>query len=227
MNMSIFRDFADKYRDEVMYQARLHPEQYSNTFSKAQVKQLHDAIMYVCNTAVDTLAESEKFPEDWLMRHRWDKGKKNGGKLPNGAKITFLKVGGRTSAVVPSVQKKTGAVAGDVSESADEDGASEEEPKPKASRKRKSKPVKEEEDEEEGEEEEVVKPAKTTARTSTKRGKKQEEADEGDEEADEAPNAKKPKTAAAAVQRKTKPKKEPVENGAANGRRRSGRLSKD
>ena len=40
-----------------MYQARLHPEQYSNTFSDAQIKKLHDAIMYVCNTAVDTLAE--------------------------------------------------------------------------------------------------------------------------------------------------------------------------
>ena len=34
--------------------------------------------------------------------------------MANGAKIEFLKVGGRTSAIVPSVQKKTGKVAGDV-----------------------------------------------------------------------------------------------------------------
>jgi hypothetical protein len=34
--------------------------------------------------------------------------------LPNGSEIVFLTVGGRTSAVVPSVQKKTGPVAGDV-----------------------------------------------------------------------------------------------------------------
>lgn len=61
------------------------------------------------------LADSEKFPEHWLFKHRWGKGKKNHSSvLPNGEKITFLTVGGRTSAVVPSVQKKTGAVAKDV-----------------------------------------------------------------------------------------------------------------
>lgn len=60
------------------------------------------------------------------MRYRWGKGKKDQNKLPNGEKIVFIKVGGRTSAVVPSVQKKTGRVAGDVKaeESAsDEDAA--------------------------------------------------------------------------------------------------------
>lgn len=100
-----------------MYHARLHPEQYSDTFSKAQLKQLHTSILHVCQTVVDLLGESTKFPEDWLFNHRWGKGKKDApGTLPNGAKITFLTVGGRTSCVVPSVQKKTGVVAGDVKE---------------------------------------------------------------------------------------------------------------
>jgi hypothetical protein len=197
-----------------MYQARLHPEQYSNTFSDIQVKQLHDAMMYVCNTAVDALAESEKFPEDWLMRHRWDKGKKNGGKLPNGAKITFLKVGGRTSAVVPSVQKKTGAVAGDVSEDANDDEEVEE---PKAGRKRKSKPVKDEEDEEQVE---------ATRRSRTKRGKKKVDADElEDGEEEKVPAAKKQKVGSNGTARKKKSEDEPAEIDG-NGRRRSGRLSK-
>ena len=34
--------------------------------------------------------------------------------MPNGMKITFLTVGGRTSAVVPEVQKKTGPVSADM-----------------------------------------------------------------------------------------------------------------
>lgn len=69
---------------------------------------------------MDVLADSEKFPEHWLFKHRWGRGKKNQPSvLPNGEKIVFLTVGGRTSAVVPSVQKKTGAVSKDVS---DEDG---------------------------------------------------------------------------------------------------------
>jgi formamidopyrimidine-DNA glycosylase len=104
-----------------LYNAKLHPEQYSDTFSSAQLKQLHKSILYVCQTAVDLLADSSKFPEDWLFKHRWGKGKKDSvSTLPNGAKITFLTVGGRTSCVIPSVQKKTGAVAGDVNE--DENG---------------------------------------------------------------------------------------------------------
>lgn len=64
---------------------------------------------------MDLLADSEKFPEDWLFKHRWGKGKKNQASvLPNGNKIVFLTVGGRTSAVVPAVQKKTGPVAKDI-----------------------------------------------------------------------------------------------------------------
>ncbi|KAL9090886.1 MAG: hypothetical protein Q9165_005094 [Trypethelium subeluteriae] len=99
--------------DEILYQAKIHPEQYSNTFSREQVKTLHDSLVNVCTIAVDTLAESSKFPKTWLMKHRWGKGKEDGGRLPNGERIIHLKVGGRTSAVVPSVQKKTGAVAAD------------------------------------------------------------------------------------------------------------------
>lgn len=113
--------------DEVLFQARIHPEQYSNTFSDEQLKTLHDSLMKVCAIACETLAESDRFPSDWLMKYRWDKGKKGEvNKLPTGEKIVHLKVGGRTSAIVPSLQKKTAAVAGDVSgtEAGDENGNS-------------------------------------------------------------------------------------------------------
>ncbi|KAG9549076.1 hypothetical protein KCV01_g23645, partial [Aureobasidium melanogenum] len=105
--------------DEILYQARIHPEQYSYTFSSAQIATLHKAMMDVCGTAVGVLADSSQFPETWLMKYRWDKGKKDKNVLPNGDKIVHLKVGGRTSAIVPRLQKKTGKVAGDV-DSADE-----------------------------------------------------------------------------------------------------------
>lgn len=102
-------------RDEILYHAKIHPEQYSNTLNDDQIKELNSAIHYVCSTSVDLLADSEKFPEHWLFKHRWSKGKKNvASALPNGDKITFITVGGRTSAVVPNVQKKTGPVAKDV-----------------------------------------------------------------------------------------------------------------
>ena len=54
--------------DEVLYQARIHPEQYCNTFSDEQIKELHDSLISVCTTAVELLADSSKFPENWIMK---------------------------------------------------------------------------------------------------------------------------------------------------------------
>ena len=155
----------------------MHPEQYSDTFSSAQLKQLHKSILYICQTAVDLLADSSKFPEEWLFKHRWGKGKKDSvATLPNGAKITFLTVGGRTSCVIPSVQKKTGAVAGDVKEveNGDEKPAGKKAAKSNGTKKRKDAPKVEESDAEE-QVEETTKKLKGTSRASTKPAKVKEE----------------------------------------------------
>ena len=106
--------FCLPHRDEILFHARIHPEQYTGSFSDAQLDQLHKSLLHICAIAVETLADQEKFPKEWLMKYRWGKGQK-GNKLPTGEAITFLTVGGRTSAVVPSLQKKSGPVAGDVS----------------------------------------------------------------------------------------------------------------
>ena len=206
-------------RDEVMYQARLHPEQYSNTFTDEQIERLHKAIMYVCDTAIEVNADSSLFPKDWLMNHRWSKGKET--KLPTGEKVTFLKVGGRTSAIVPSLQKKTAAVAGDVSGDADADeaGEADEEAKPK----KKGKKVIELKQEEAG----VMEPAQPA---KPKRGRKKAETEEeaGEETKEQkSPATKKQKLAATDTSKKGKrAKKEEVKEEAPSGRRRSTRLSK-
>ncbi|KAI1118361.1 formamidopyrimidine-DNA glycosylase [Nemania sp. NC0429] len=125
--------------DEVLYQASLHPEQYSDDFSDAEVARLHAAVCYVCDTAVDCLGDSDRFPEDWLFLHRWGKGKKDAAKaLPSGEKITFLQVGGRTSCIVPSRQKKTGRVTAGIKEEQPE-SEPEVEAAPKAKAKTKTK----------------------------------------------------------------------------------------
>ncbi|PYI18625.1 putative formamidopyrimidine-DNA glycosylase [Aspergillus violaceofuscus CBS 115571] len=171
--------------DEILYHAKIHPEQYSNTLNDDQIKELHTAMHYVCSTSVELLADSEKFPEHWLFKHRWSKGKKNvPSVLPNGEKITFLTVGGRTSAVVPSVQKKTGPVAKEVDSDSgsnskrkrdpvvkkeDEAPVSEDESKSrKASSKRGNKKAIKTEDEEESKASEST----TTARRRSTRARK-------------------------------------------------------
>ena len=154
--------------DEIMYNAKMHPEQYANTLSDEQIEQLHKSIHYICGTAVELLADSEQFPEDWLFKHRWGKGKKDANKtLPNGQKIQFLTVGGRTSAVIPSVQKKTGAVAKEMDEAVSGD----EKPKKKKAKKEdeaggdeKPKKRKAKKEESEDEEMEDVKPTKVRSK---------------------------------------------------------------
>lgn len=144
--------------DEIMYNAKIHPEQYANTLTDKQITQLHKSIHYICGTAVELLADSEQFPDDWLFKHRWGKGKKNSSNtLPTGEKIAFLTVGGRTSAVVPAVQKKTGPVAKEMSEAEVLDGDNAKPQKSKAKGKKRKAETEEEESEE-------VIPKKTTAR---------------------------------------------------------------
>jgi formamidopyrimidine-DNA glycosylase len=95
--------------DEVLYHAKLHPEQYCNEFDDQQVHTLFESIHEVCTVAVDKLGDSDVFPDHWMFNYRWGKGTKGAtSHLPNGEKLSFLTVGGRTSCYVPSLQKKTG-----------------------------------------------------------------------------------------------------------------------
>ena len=193
--------------DEIMFNAKMHPEQYANTLTDEQIKQLHKSIHYICGTACELLADSEKIPEDWLFKHRWGKGKKGSTKtLPNGEKIMFLTVGGRTSAVVPSIQKKTGPVAKEMSEADDPEADG----KPAKATKAKGKAKKEPE----------VNGTEKPAAKNKKRKAKEEEEDEQDEVEDEKPvkPAKASKKAKASVV-----KEEPEVSG---GRRRSARQTK-
>ncbi|KAI9674724.1 MAG: hypothetical protein M1817_001628 [Caeruleum heppii] len=125
--------------DEILYHAKVHPEQYTQSLSVAQLEQLHTSMLHVCSIAVETMADQSQFPKEWLMTHRWGKGKKDN-KLPNGEKIVFFTVGGRTSAVVPTVQKKTGPVAGDIGPEAVSDDASESTEVPEAKPNARSRP---------------------------------------------------------------------------------------
>lgn len=158
--------------DETLYQAKLHPEQYSDDFGEEEIRKLYDAIRYVCQTAVDKLGDSDEFPEHWLFNHRWGKGSKGSStKLPNGEKLAFITVGGRTSCYAPAVQKKTGKVApGAKSELVESEDDVKPVPKPKKSRKiTKDAPVNK------TEEEEDASPPKKKAKPQKTKGIKVEE----------------------------------------------------
>ncbi|KAF3909835.1 hypothetical protein ABW21_db0204090 [Orbilia brochopaga] len=171
--------------DEILFHAHIHPEQYSNTLSEAQQKQLYQSTLHICQTACDLLGDSSKFPPDWLFKYRWGKGKK-GNKLPSGEKIDFVKVGGRTSAYVKSRQKATGGTA--VKKEAESDDG--ETPK-KSTKKRKAVKAEEEDEEDAEDDEEEYTPAKKGRRSvkakvetpaPAKRGRKSAKKEESDKE---------------------------------------------
>lgn len=76
--------------DEILFQAKIHPAQLSNTLTKEELLSLYDKTKYVCETAVAVEADESKFPEDWLMKYRWNKGRGPGkGVLPDGQILKF------------------------------------------------------------------------------------------------------------------------------------------
>ncbi|XP_024183636.1 formamidopyrimidine-DNA glycosylase isoform X2 [Rosa chinensis] len=104
LDQSFISGIGNWVADEVLYQARIHPEQSSATLSKECVGALHKSIKEVIEYAVQVDAASTHFPCEWLFHFRWGK---RPGKI-NGKKINFITVGGRTSAFVPELQKLTG-----------------------------------------------------------------------------------------------------------------------
>lgn len=209
--------------DEVLYHAKLHPEQYCDEFNDEQIKKLYGSIRYVCQTAVDKLGDSDEFPEDWIFHHRWGKGK-GVSHMPNGDKLAFITVGGRTSCYAPEVQKNTGHIPPGVKEEPIE---SDEEEPAKKKRTSKAKPKKADADEKNVE---PPKKQKENQKRASRTGLAGKDTDEDDE-----PKTKKRKAENGPVQtsRATNsksakaPKEDTAERESDRGpkRRRSGRLN--
>ncbi|KAJ3107454.1 hypothetical protein HDU97_004050 [Phlyctochytrium planicorne] len=57
--------------DEVLYHAKVHPAQNTQTLLDDEFKSLHNSIQHVINEAVSVNADSDKFPESWLFHYRY------------------------------------------------------------------------------------------------------------------------------------------------------------
>lgn len=90
--------------DEILYQSGIHPEQPCHSLNTMQMTLMHTKINEIITKACSWDADYKEFPEDWIFHHRW--GKQAGAKV-DGKSITFITCGGRTTAYVPSLQKKT------------------------------------------------------------------------------------------------------------------------
>jgi formamidopyrimidine-DNA glycosylase len=57
--------------DEILYHARVHPEERCNSLTDDQLFRLHEQTSAIPTFAVGVNADDSKFPDDWLFRHRW------------------------------------------------------------------------------------------------------------------------------------------------------------
>ena len=94
--------------DEVLYQAGIHPATKCKELTVSKATELGQKLIDVCEKACACTCNHISFPEMWLFHYRWGKKKKNAvDKDFHGRSISFETVGGRTSAVVKAVQRKT------------------------------------------------------------------------------------------------------------------------
>lgn len=108
LDQSLFSGIGNWMADEILHQARIHPQQYSDTLGRAHAARLYKCLLDVCHIAAETEGNSALFPSDWLMLHRWGKArsKREVQTTADGHVVSFVTVGGRTSCYVPELQKK-------------------------------------------------------------------------------------------------------------------------
>lgn len=70
------RDGRKLLNVRVLYQARIHPSCPAPALSEQNLIDLHHHLHAVPAKAVEVNADSHQFPENWLFRWRWSKGKK-------------------------------------------------------------------------------------------------------------------------------------------------------
>jgi formamidopyrimidine-DNA glycosylase len=104
MDQALIAGIGNIYADEILFQARLHPQKPVTSLDEGQRTELFRLIRQVLQKAIECGAGAEQFlerlPDDYLLPHR-DKG----GRCPRcGGPIATLKAAGRTSYYCPRCQ---------------------------------------------------------------------------------------------------------------------------
>ena len=97
--------------DELLFQAKIHPEKRANELSFTEIEALRDAIQLVLLTAIEKEARYAHFPESFLIHARaWDSSPYADTEqhllCPRcGSPLEIMRVGGRTTYFCPSCQQ--------------------------------------------------------------------------------------------------------------------------
>lgn len=102
MNQKNLAGLGNIYVDEILFQAKMHPETKLEKLGKKELKSLYGKMRKVLKKAVDVTPNFEKIPDTWLFHHRED-----GAKCPGcQGNIKKIKAAGRSTYYCPSRQVK-------------------------------------------------------------------------------------------------------------------------
>jgi formamidopyrimidine-DNA glycosylase len=97
--------------DEVLFQAKIHPERPANTLTDNEIEQIHAAVRLVLETAIRYEATYRDFPTSFLTHVReWDDSPYDDTEAHKfcprcGTRIERTEVGGRTTFHCPNCQR--------------------------------------------------------------------------------------------------------------------------
>jgi formamidopyrimidine-DNA glycosylase len=101
MDQTFISGIGNIYSDEILYQAGVHPLTTSDTLDPGRKKELYQAMRTVLETAVERNAEFDRYPEDWLLKHRSE-----GAECPRrDCRVEKISISGRSSYFCPCNQK--------------------------------------------------------------------------------------------------------------------------
>jgi formamidopyrimidine-DNA glycosylase len=70
MDQKVIAGIGGKYADEILWQARLHPNTKLDRLDPAKLSELYRITMAVTRRAIELGADTDRFPADWLIPHR-------------------------------------------------------------------------------------------------------------------------------------------------------------
>ena len=104
LQQEFFIGIGNWMADEILWRAKVHPQQPAGRLSAAEARAVWKAIQFVCAGALRIVAKDYSDPPpSWLFQHRWEKG----GRCPkDGTELDRATIGGRTTAWCPKCQPK-------------------------------------------------------------------------------------------------------------------------
>lgn len=104
MNQQVLAGLGNVYSDEILYQAKIHPQTRLDELSEQQLDALDRALHAVLEGAIDAGAEVSRMPDSWLLPKR-----EHGGRCPHcGGEIRRMHAAGRTAYYCPGCQPRAG-----------------------------------------------------------------------------------------------------------------------